>query len=539
LRYALGFLPRSCYYLTSNPQSQPFWRMIVPFKRNGLLPSVFLAILALTFPIQNALAAVTRGPYLQMPGSSNIVVRWRTSEFTDSCVSCGNNLANLNISFCNTALTTEHQVTLSNLLPQTTYYYAIGNHAMSRTGNTNYHFTTAPITGANRPLRIWFVSDYGFQGDGELAVRDSYFNFAASSRPADVWLTGGDNDQVDGSDWRAQLSIFQIYSNLLVTTPIWPSLGNHDSYTSSTPGPCPFYDNFTLPTNGEAGGVPSGSEFYFSFDYGNAHFISLNSIYPEHSASTNTAMLQWLRRDLAATRQLWKIAFWHGPPYTKGSHDSDNPYDNSAYMAQMRENVLPILESYGVDLVLNGHSHVYERSYLLNGHYGYSSEFSETNKVDGGNGREDDDGPYHKRDNRGAVYVVAAVGGYPQGFSYGTHPAHCVRDGDSLGSCIVDINDRRLDFKFINENTNVLDYFTLYKTPPPRITRVQYNGITISLTWDSAPREFYQIYWQRTLMETPTLIADGIQAASNNATWSGNVNPNDPTAFYFVVLAPE
>jgi hypothetical protein len=50
-------------------------------------------------------------------------------------------------------------------------------------------------------------------------------------------------------------------------------------------------------------------------------------------------------------------------------------------MTQMRENALPILESYGVDLVLCGHSHVYERTWMLNGHYGYSQSFSQTTRL--------------------------------------------------------------------------------------------------------------------------------------------------------------
>ena len=55
------------------------------------------------------------------------------------------------------------------------------------------------------------------------------------------------------------------------------------------------------------------------------------------------------------------IAYWHQPPYTKGTHDSDT----EIMCIEMRQNIMPILEQYGVDLVLNGHSHGYERSYLI------------------------------------------------------------------------------------------------------------------------------------------------------------------------------
>ena len=75
------------------------------------------------------------------------------------------------------------------------------------------------------------------------------------------------------------------------------------------------------------------------------------------------AMATWLRSDLASTSQNWTIAFWHHPPYSKGSHDSDTEYE----LVGMREVFLPILEANGVDLVLTGHSHDYERTWLING----------------------------------------------------------------------------------------------------------------------------------------------------------------------------
>jgi hypothetical protein len=475
-----------------------------------------------------------------MPGPSNIVVRWRTLELTDSYVLCGTNIENLSLAFQNPGLTTEHEVGLSNLQAQTTYYYAVGAENTAVLSGEDMHFTTAPPIGTNVPVRIWFISDYGFYEIGELAVRDSYFNYVANSRPADVWLTGGDNAQHDGTDGDYQIAVFDTYSQLLRTTPIWPALGNHDVIAWSDPGPHPLYDIFTLPTNGEAGGVASGSESYFSFDYGNVHFISLDSVDQAFSESTNTAMLQWLQRDLAQTRQPWKIAWWHAPPYTKGGHDSDNPIDLSGWMIQMRENAVPILESFGVDLVLCGHSHIYERSYLLNGHYGYSQDFNETNKVDGGDGREDGDGAYHKSGNRGAVYVVAAEGSSPTTLIWaeqlGEHPANYIML-NQLGSCMVDITDRRLDFQFFGADTNVLDYFTIIKDPPvpaPRITAVSYAEYKISLTWDSVVGQVYQVYRRSSLGDTPILLADEIQADTESTSWSGNLDPADRTGFFSV-----
>ena len=91
-------------------------------------------------------------------------------------------------------------------------------------------------------------------------------------------------------------------------------------------------------------------------------------------------MACWLRMDLAETTNNWIIAFYHHPEYTKGSHNSDTEIE----LIQMRENLLPILEEGGVDLVLTGHSHVYERSCLLDGHYKTSNMLSNSMKLDAG-----------------------------------------------------------------------------------------------------------------------------------------------------------
>jgi hypothetical protein len=123
--------------------------------------------------------------------------------------------------------------------------------------------------------------------------------------------------------------------------------------------------------------VASGTEHYYSFDYGNIHFVCLDSnssvLTVDNPATPSVnedgPMATWLRLDLASTTATWIIAFWHHPPYSKGSHDSDT----SSQLVSMRTNFNPILENGGVDLVFLGHSHNYERSVLLDGHYGTSS----------------------------------------------------------------------------------------------------------------------------------------------------------------------
>ena len=76
--------------------------------------------------------------------------------------------------------------------------------------------------------------------------------------------------------------------------------------------------------------------------------VALNSNCSYVSCATGSAQEQWLRGDLAAhTGAVCTLAFWHHPPYTKGTHDSDNPLDSEGKMTDMRTRVLPILDSTG------------------------------------------------------------------------------------------------------------------------------------------------------------------------------------------------
>jgi len=174
-------------------------------------------------------------------------------------------------------------------------------------------------------------------------------------------------------------------------------------------------------------------------------------------------MAAWLRTDLQSTTATWIIAFWHHPPYTKGSHNSDAESD----LVLMRQNFLPILEAAGVDLVLTGHSHIYERSYLVDGHYGLSTTFTPAMKVDGGDGRPAGNGPYLKplggAGHKGTVYTVAGSSGQVSGTQGDfPHPVNFI-SLTNLGSLVLDINGNRLDATFVRSDGTTPDTFTILK----------------------------------------------------------------------------
>jgi len=479
---------------------------------------------------------LSRGPYLQSGTPTSVVVRWRTNFPSESEVRYGTNQNNLDDSVVVGSLTTEHVVTLTGLTPDARYYYSIGFDGIVLAGGTDCFFLTAP-TGA-KPTRIWVLGDAGTASDDAAAVRDAYTAFAGS-RHTDLWLMLGDNAYESGTDDQYTDAVFKMYPAMLRKSVLWPTIGNHETYNGEDP--IPYLSIFTLPANGEAGGVPSGTENYYSFDYGNIHFVCLDAMTQDRSAAG--PMATWLEQDLAANTNEWLIAFWHHPPYTKGSHNSDDPFGYDYELVEMRQNLVPILESYGVDLVLCGHSHSYERSFLLNGHYGYSSELADKPWLirDSKSGRVDEGGPYVKppeaTTNPGTVYVVAGCSGQTSGGTL-DHPAMCV-SLNRLGSVVLDINKDRLDAQFLESTGAVSDHFSILKGNEFRITSFRVQPNSVALTWRSEPGRIYYVDYKPALTNTAwTPVSGGIVAQGVQASWTGFRQPG-ASAFYRVVRLGE
>ena len=405
------------------------------------------------------LPQVTRGPYLQMATDSAITVRWRTSAATTGRVVYGTSPEALTSGVSVVPISTEHELRLTGLTPATRYYYAVGTSAdVLAGGDSSFTFRTAPPDAVASPTRVWVVGDSGAPGPILSSVRDAFTEWAGSYGP-DLWLMLGDNAYSSGTDSEYQSAVFDPFQARLRSCPLWPTRGNHDVLHNGLNND--YYDIFTMPSFAEAGGMVSGTEAYYSFNWSNIHFICLDS--EGSDKSPGGAMMTWLAGDLAANQHLWVIAFWHHPPYSKGSHDSDN---ESALIA-MRQNALPVLEAGGVDLVLCGHSHAYERSFLVDGHYGFSNTLTPDMIVDGGDGRPDGSGAYVKPINgpwphAGAVYAVSGNAAQTSGGSL-NHPV-MVTSLNLAGSMVLDIQGNQMMARFLGQTGAVLDSFSIVKS---------------------------------------------------------------------------
>jgi len=366
--------------------------------------------------------------------------------------------------------TSQYEAHLTGLKPDTRYDYAVydGEKRLAG-GDESYHFTTPPAQGADKPMRFWVVGDSGNGGQIQAAVHWAMVNLTANeNHPIDFFLHVGDMAYGKGTESEFQKFFFAMYEPTLRHTVFWPAMGNHEGSTSrGSTGVGPYYDAFVLPTNGEAGGVASGKEAFYAFDFGRAHFISLDS--HDLDRKPTGPMARWLQADLERTKADWVIAYWHHAPYTKGSHDSDK----ESQIAEMRSFILPILEAGGVDLVLTGHSHIYERSMLMDGAYA-TPTVAEKVILDDGDGDPNGDGAYKKSAGRhpheGTVQVVAGNGGGNLN-RRGTMPV-MRKTIVEHGSVMVDINGDTLTAFMLNKLGEKRDTFSIVKRGKVTPTRI-------------------------------------------------------------------
>lgn len=455
-----------------------------------ILLAMMLNMAALTWNTAQA-QSLTRGPYLQMQGHNSITVCFQTDQASAGWVKYGTNPQNLTQTATGSSVS-EHRVAISGLNPNTQYYYSIGTGTTTLSGPDSLHrFRTAPVPGTVQPIRTWVIGDFGKGNPEQAEVRNAFLSYNAGAH-VDNWLWLGDNAYSDGTQQEFQQKVFSGngYPDEFKWLPFMTCPGNHDYGSINSLSPPlshtgPYYDIVETPEQGELGGVASGNHLYYSFDYGNVHYISLNSEIQLYTVNGNSPMAQWLENDLKANTKPWIIVFFHKPPYSKGSHDSDEFWEIDIF--GLRSNYLPILEQYGADLVLTGHSHVYERSYLINGHYDNSSTFdANQHLVSSLSGNLALNEPYLKDSirNEGTVYAVVGNSASKDSDPKLNHPVMYAGYGcdTCVGSMVIDVNGDTLTGTFIDKDAVVRDQFTIIKTSIPVSTQPKVNNPVSNLT---------------------------------------------------------
>jgi len=236
----------------------------------------------------------------------------------------------------------QYQADVLGLQPGTPYAYRITLNGATLTPRPGFFSTAAP-----GPFSFLVFGDSGEDTSQQLALIPRM----GAEPDISFLMHTGDLAYPQGSFALYDSNYFGLNASLFGRLPTFATPGNHDYMVDSA---APFVASQVAP---QCGVDASDVGRYYSFDWGDAHFTSIDTnLLPTASAAR---MLAWFENDLRSTSNFWKIVFLHHPPYPTGHHLGDPICET------VRARVNPILERNGVQLVLAGHEHGYERTLPL------------------------------------------------------------------------------------------------------------------------------------------------------------------------------
>lgn len=339
--------------------------------------------LAWATAVANA-AGIDKGPYLMNPTTTGITVCWVSSEPEKGTVTVRGVSAVVNEG----VPARYHRVKLTGLKPYKQYSYGVECGGDKKVGTFR---TSAP---AGQPFKFVAYGDTRTQPRIHAAVLDRMMRFSP-----DFVLQSGDQ-VADGTNEAQWDEFWQVASKALSQTAYFPSLGNHENNGA------PYYRFFEVPAE-------------YSFDYGDAHFVALDSNRP---SAEHRAQEEWLRKDLAAHQGAkWRVVFFHHTVHTCVSIPSRRIA--SAVLAKRLE---PILRAQKVQLVVNGHDHNYQR-----------------------------------HESNGITYIVSGGGGAPL-YDLNPDTPYVKKAKKAYHHCEVTVNRDAMLFRVVEPDGTVIDEFTVH-----------------------------------------------------------------------------
>ena len=387
---------------------------------------LFLALGAMTAVASLAASSadaahLTRAPYLQRVGTDSALVAFRLDTACAPTVYYGTH-GSTDLRATSPNPGTQHAVELSGLEPGTPYTYLV-DACGARTSPVTFSTASKPSV---RSVHFTAVGDFGSNSNDQKDVAR-----AMLGRAPELFLALGDNAYESGTEAEFQRNLFEPMAPLLSQVPFFAVPGNHEYETNQGQ---PYFDNLYLPTSS------TGGESYYSFDWGYVHFVGIDSscalgLAPA-SRCTPEKQRAWVEQDLAANTGAWTVAYMHYPPWSSGEHGSQ---------LNIRKQFAPLFEKYGVDLVLTGHDHDYERTQPMTGNGVAASG------------------------KKAPVYLVVGSGGASlRDMSTSSKPAWTVlRNNVDHGYLDVKAEGGTLTAQMLTPAGKVMDSFTLTKELPP------------------------------------------------------------------------
>lgn len=342
-------------------------------------------------------------------------------------------------------------VKITGLPSEKTFYYIAGSPNFGWTSQGS--FVTGPAIGSNKNIKFVFAADTRTQLDIVQQVYNKIVN-----RSFDLLIFGGDivATGTDQSQWD---SWFNIYKGLLAKKPFFSCDANHENSAAN------LFDQFVWPNN----------EKWYSFNYGNAHFVCLQVKSESSTIPVGSEQYNWLLNDLQQASSdpniKWKFVWFHAPPYAQGGGHTRN--------SLIVPTACKLFQQYGVDLVFNGHVHLYDRSYKVRQTETGAEVISER-------------GPSFYSNVEGVIYVTAGSAGAPL---YTASPTTWTAIAVSKYNYVlidIDNTNNKLTLTAYDINDVVIDSFTISKVaavPPsaPGNVKVNYNdsGYACVISWSS------------------------------------------------------
>jgi hypothetical protein len=423
--------------------------MSPPSRTSLRWPAVLAAGLLLATSAAHAQPSLVVRPYLQSVDTDTAIIGLRLDRECPVTVHFGSEGGALEQA-ATSPNGVHHFVTLEGMKAGQRYAYRVEACGQDTLAGGSFQAAPPPT---ERQVTFGVNGDFGTGG-----ARQKEVAAVMTQRMPDFWLGVGDIAYTDGTDEEFVSKLFAPMSGLLANSPFFPVLGNHEYKTQDAQ---PYLNNLELPRDN-----PAATERYYAFDWGPVHVVGLDSQCAAGHASTCTLAEQraFLEQSLGSSTAPWKIVMLHHPPYSSGSHGSNSKV----------QGFIPTLEAGGVDLVLTGHDHNYERSHPLKG------------------------GQVVPEGTPGAVrYLVVGAGGATLRQFPGSAPAwSAYRNNTDYGYLEVEIDGGTLQGRFINTQGQVVDQFTLTKdvpdAPAPQlsVSAEPAEGpapLTVTLTAQGAP----------------------------------------------------
>lgn len=284
-------------------------------------------------------------------------------------------------------LTTQrHTVTLSGLENGKTYLYRVGD------ASKGWWSETGSISTADGSEKVTFLHTGDCQSSSPAEYQDWYDCLAAADKLGgyDFILNTGDIVDHGNNLKQWQWALDGEASGYIMNTFFAPASGNHEGYGQNA-----TVTNFTI-SNAPEQDTESG--VYYSFDYNNIHVAVLNANDLNEKEALSDAQIEWLKKDMSSSSATWKFVAIHKAVYSNGVHYSDD--DVTAIRAQL----ITLMPELDIDIVFQGHDHVYMRTNALinneiasNGYTGTSIYGDEAYKT--------------MEDPEGTIYIISGAAG--------------------------------------------------------------------------------------------------------------------------------